>query len=76
MLIGYATGISRKARIHSVVYNGANNEFVRTNTLVKSGIVQIDAAPFRLWYESYYGVTLGGKQKKAVLTKKVRFFYF
>jgi small subunit ribosomal protein S8e len=64
-------GISRKTRIHSVVYNGANNEFVRTNTLVKGGIVQIDAAPFRLWYESYYGVTLGGKQKKAALTKKV-----
>lgn len=63
-------GISRKARIHSVVYNGANNEFVRTNTLVKSGIIQVDAAPFRLWYESYYGVSLGGKQKKAVLTKK------
>jgi len=65
-----AEGISRKARIQSVVYNGANNEFVRTNTLVKGGIVKIDAAPFRLWYESYYGVTLGGKQKKALLSKK------
>jgi len=65
-------GISRKARIHSVVYNGANNEFVRTNTLVKGGIIQVDAAPFRLWYDSYYGVTLGGKQKKVNLTKKER----
>ncbi|KAI0244091.1 ribosomal protein S8A [Massospora cicadina] len=38
--------ISRKARIVSVVYNASNNELVRTNTLVKSAIVQIDAAPF------------------------------
>ena len=56
-------GISRKSRIISVVYNGANNEYVRTNTLVKGEVVQIDAAPFRLWWESYYGIPLkkGGK---------------
>jgi len=65
-----AEGISRKARIHSVVYNGANNEFVRTNTLVKGGIVQIDAAPFRLWYESYYGASLGKAKKIASVSKK------
>lgn len=63
------SGISRKARIHSVVYNGANNEFVRTNTLVKGGIVQIDAAPFRLWYESFYGVALGKAKKTAAPAK-------
>lgn len=57
-------GIARQVRIQSVVYNGANNEFVRTNTLVKGEIVRIDAAPFRLWYESYYGVALSGKAKK------------
>jgi len=51
-------GISRKSRIDSVVYNGANNEFVRTNTLVKGEIIKIDAAPYRLWYESYYGVPI------------------
>jgi len=58
-------GISRKSRIINVVYNGANNEFVRTNTLVKGVILKIDAAPFRLWYESYYGVTLGKKKTAA-----------
>lgn len=62
-----ATGISRKTRLIAVVYNGANNEFVRTNTLVKNEIVQIDAAPFRLWYETHYGVTIGRKK----VTKKV-----
>jgi len=36
------------------VYNASNNELVRTNTLVKSAIIQIDATPFRQWYESYY----------------------
>jgi len=53
-----------------VVYNGANNEFVRTNTLAKGEIIQVDAAPFRLWYESYYGVPVGLK-KKSGTTKKV-----
>ena len=35
---------------HSVVYNASNNELVRTKTLVKNSIVQIDATPFRQWY--------------------------
>jgi small subunit ribosomal protein S8e len=42
-----------------VVYNASNNELVRTNTLVKSAIVQIDATPFRQWYEQHYGINLG-----------------
>lgn len=46
---------TRKTRIIGVVYNASNNELVRTNTLVKSCIVQIDAAPFRQWYEAHYG---------------------
>lgn len=54
--------ISRKARIVSVVYNASNNELVRTNTLVKSAIVQIDATPFRQWYENHYGQALGRKK--------------
>jgi len=53
-----------------VVYNGANNEFVRTNTLVKGEIIKVDAAPFRLWYESYYGVPLGKKAEAAKAAKK------
>jgi ribosomal protein eS8 len=35
------------------VYNASNNELVRTNTLVKGAIIQIDATPFRQWYESH-----------------------
>ena len=36
-----------KSSILSVCYNSANNELVRTNTLVKSCIVYIDATPFK-----------------------------
>ena len=39
--------VTRKARILGVVYNASNNELVRTNTLVKNCIIQIDATPFR-----------------------------
>ena len=37
---------------------------MRTNTLTKSAIVQIDATPFRNYYESFYGSTIG-KSKRA-----------
>ena len=37
---------------------------VRTNTLTKSAIVQIDATPFRNYYETFYGATIG-KSKRA-----------
>ncbi|KAF9469968.1 40S ribosomal protein S8 [Collybia nuda] len=55
--------ITKKTRIIGVVYNASNNELVRTNTLVKSAIIQIDATPFRQWYESHYAqpVTKKGK---------------
>merc|ERR1712146_630763 len=53
--------ITRKTRLLNVAYNSTNNELVRTNTLVKSGIVQIDAAPFKQWYEQFYGVKIGRK---------------
>jgi len=55
---------TRKTRILDVVYNASNNELVRTKTLVKNAIVQIDATPFRQWYESHYGVSVGKKKKK------------
>ena len=55
--------MTRKARILDVVYNASNNELVRTQTLVKSAIVQIDAAPFRQWYSQHYGVEIGKKKK-------------
>ncbi|KAI8977585.1 40S ribosomal protein S8 [Mycotypha africana] len=57
-------GISRKTRVLTVVYNASNNELVRTNTLVKGAVIQIDATPFRQWYESHYAKTLG-KNKAA-----------
>jgi small subunit ribosomal protein S8e len=46
-----------------VVYHPSNNELVRTNTLTKAAIVQIDAAPFRQYYESHYGVSLGRRRQ-------------
>eukprot|EP01115_Flamella_aegyptia_P008294 TRINITY_DN34492_c0_g1_i1.p1 TRINITY_DN34492_c0_g1~~TRINITY_DN34492_c0_g1_i1.p1 ORF type:complete len:183 (-),score=72.47 TRINITY_DN34492_c0_g1_i1:24-572(-) len=55
---------TRKARILSVAYNASNNEYVRTNTLVKGSIVQVDAAPFVKYYEQHYGVSLSKKKKK------------
>lgn len=61
-------GITRKTRVIGVVYHPANNELVRNNTLTKSAVIQIDAAPFRQWYEAHYGVHLG--RKKAQLKPK------
>nr|ABX44780.1 putative 40S ribosomal protein RPS8 [Flustra foliacea] len=55
-------GISHKSRIIDVVYNATNNEMVRTKTLTKNTIVQIDAAPFRQWYEAHYALPLGRKK--------------
>ncbi len=43
------------------VYNASNNELVRTNTLVKSAIIQIDATPFRQWYETHYAQPVSKK---------------
>ncbi|KAI9099245.1 ribosomal protein S8e/ribosomal biogenesis NSA2 [Phlyctochytrium arcticum] len=54
---------TRKARIVRVVYNASNNELVRTNTLVKGAIIEIDAAPFRQWYEAHYAQAIGRKSK-------------
>lgn len=63
----YAWGseqVTRKTRIIGVVYNASNNELVRTNTLVKNAIVQVDATPFRQWYEAHYGQTVTKKGKQ------------
>ncbi len=51
--------VSRKTRILDVVYNASNNELVRTKTLVKNCIVQIDATPFTNWYLNHYGMNIG-----------------
>merc|ERR1712139_637792 len=55
---------TKKVRILDVVYNATSNELVRTKTLVKNAIVQIDAQPFRQWYLRRYGVNLVKKGKK------------
>ena len=59
--------VTRKSRIIDVVYNASNNELVRTKTLVKNAIIQVDATPFKQWYEQHYGIKIGIKkaQKKA-----------
>ena len=57
---------TRKTRILDVVYNASNNELVRTKTLVKSAIVAVDAAPFRVWYAQHYGKKVGVKEKNGV----------
>lgn len=62
-------GVARKTRIASVVYHPSNNELVRTNTLTKSAIVQIDATPFKQWFETHYGKVLG-KNKEGHEVKK------
>ncbi|CAJ0833807.1 12938_t:CDS:2 [Entrophospora sp. SA101] len=56
--------ISRKSRVVAVAYNASNNELVRTNTLVKGAVIQIDAAPFKQWYEAHYGQPVGQLSKK------------
>ena len=36
---------------------------MRTQTLVKGAIIQIDAAPFKQWYQQHYGTEVGVKKK-------------
>ena len=61
---------TRKARILDVVYNAANNELVRTNTVVKGCIVQIDSTALKQWYENHYGVVLGTKAEDETAPSK------
>lgn len=51
-----------KTRILDVVYNATNNELVRTKTIVKNSIVQVDATPFKKFYLEQYDVELGKKK--------------
>jgi small subunit ribosomal protein S8e len=43
---------------------------VRTNTLVKNAVVQIDATPFRQWYKKHYGLELTKHAEKDKNAKK------
>lgn len=62
--------VTRKTRILDVVYNASNNELVRTKTLVKNCIVQIDATPFSQWYLNHYGLNLVAKKGKDTKTEQ------
>ena len=55
--------VTRKSRVLDVVYNASNNELVRTQTLVKNAIIQVDASPFAQFYKQHYGVLIGRKAK-------------
>ncbi|PMD53573.1 putative 40S ribosomal protein S8-B [Hyaloscypha bicolor E] len=57
-------GIARKVRVIVVAFHPSNNELVRTNTLTKSAVVHVDAAPFRQWYEAHYGTNLGRRRQQ------------
>lgn len=57
--------ITAKTRILGVVYNASNNELVRTNTLVKGAVIQVDATPFRQAYEKHYGKPVTTKRRAA-----------
>jgi len=61
---------TRRVRILDVVYNASNNELVRTKTLVKNAIVQVDATAFRQFYEQHYGIVLGKKKKETKEAKE------
>lgn len=54
-----------KTRILDVVYNATNNELVRTKTITKNTIVQVDATPFKKFYSEHYDVELGKKKAAA-----------
>ncbi|KAJ6447516.1 ribosomal protein S8e-domain-containing protein [Mycena sanguinolenta] len=55
--------VTRKTSLIRYVYNASNNELVRTNTLVKSTIIQVDAMLFRQWYETHYAQPITKKGK-------------
>ncbi|KAL9035643.1 MAG: hypothetical protein Q9214_006486 [Letrouitia sp. 1 TL-2023] len=63
-------GIARKVRVINVSYHPSNNELVRTNTLTKSAVVQVDAAPFRQWYEAHYGQSIGRRRQQKQATEE------
>merc|ERR1711981_416735 len=64
--------VTKKCRVLNVVYNASNNELVRTNTLVKGSIIEIDSTPFRQWYEQHYGIKVGKKKEGDDTTEAVK----
>ncbi|ETO23912.1 Ribosomal protein S8, component of cytosolic 80S ribosome and 40S small subunit [Reticulomyxa filosa] len=66
---------TRKTRIVDVLYHAANNEYVRTKTLTKSAIIQIDATPFRQCNKKKKIGAISGKKKnnKKIKTQTEKF---
>jgi len=56
----------------AVAFHPSNNELIRTNTLTKSAVIQVDATPFRQWYEAHYGQPLGRRRQKATEVEEVK----
>merc|ERR1719333_401544 len=65
-------GTTRKTRIMDVVYNASNNELVRTKTLVKNCIIQIDATPFKQYYLTQYDIVLGKEVEEAKVSAQTK----
>jgi len=65
-------GIARKVRVVAVAFHPSNNELVRTNTLTKSAVIQVDATPFRQWYEAHYGQPLGRRRQAKDAAEEVK----
>jgi len=64
---------SASCRIVDVLYNASNDDLVRTKTLVKNCIVQIDGNPFKQYYLKQYGEVLGKpNEDEEKVTKRVQ----
>ena len=53
-----------KTRVIDVVYNAANDEYVRTKTLTKNAIVLIDGTPFKDFYRKRYNIDISQGSSK------------
>jgi len=59
--------VTPKLHILDVVYIVSNNKLVRTQTLVRSAIIQVDSACILHWHQQRYGKDI---RKKVVVSKE------
>ncbi|CAG9321032.1 unnamed protein product [Blepharisma stoltei] len=64
--------VTIKTRILWVVYNATNNELVRTNTITKNTILEVDATPFKAFFYKTYGQDLGKVKKEETATRSAK----